>query len=662
MHRIQDSGSVSFQCSSIGGHLYDYHFIGEKKTWKEAQEYCRKNHTDLATVSNQTDMKRLMHEQHEGGAWIGLQNNTPNTVWRWSLSGVEFNETESDWFGQQPDIKGCVDKDHHEICVRLRGGTWDDDSCSTKNKFICYDENKKSGKTFYISDDKITWLEAQSYCREHCTDLISGVKQLDEFEQQHPNHAENFWIGLFRDCWSWSDGSSFSFRSWDKDEPKKTCAMTTSNGKWSSDNCGERKPFFCYNNSVILINQSMIWEDALYYCRDHYRDLVSITNQDDQRWVQERAKMASTPHVWLGLRYTCTLDFWFWVSDETVHYKNWGPSQPGDDCNMSGAMDREGTWVKKIDDDHQLNFICSKNKPAECQCSSIGGHLYDYHFIGEKKTWKEAQEYCRKNHNSTTEQYPDGAWIGLQRDWRWSLPGVEFNKSKWFVGQPDNGGNHENCVWMKMKKGYIWNDYSCSKRYKFICYDEHKKPSKNVYIIKSKKMNWTDAQRFCREHHTDLISGVKQLEDFKRQRQNYAKKHPKDDNPFWIGLFRDSYWNSVILINQSMTWEDALNYCRDHHGDLVSITNQDDQRWVQERAKMASTPHVWLGLRYTCTLDFWFWVSDETVLYKNWSPGQPGDECNMSGAMDREGTWVKKIDDDHQLNFICSKNKPPKCN
>ncbi|XP_039667421.1 macrophage mannose receptor 1-like [Perca fluviatilis] len=101
--------------------------------------------------------------------------------------------------------------------------------------------------------------------------------------------------------------------------------MTTLNGNWSSDVCNKTKPFFCYNDSVILIKENMIWEDALYYCRHHHGDLVSITNLDDQRWVQERAKMASTHHVWLGLRYTCTLDFWFWVSDETVHYKNRRP-------------------------------------------------------------------------------------------------------------------------------------------------------------------------------------------------------------------------------------------------------------------------------------------------------------------------------------------------
>ncbi|XP_035863290.1 C-type lectin lectoxin-Enh5-like [Sander lucioperca] len=130
---------VMGQCSSIGGQLCDYHFIGKNMTWKEAQDYCRKNHTDLATVSNQTDMQRLLEsttEQYQGGAWIGLQNNTTNTVcrWRWSQPGVEFNVTESKWSQGQPDNLG-----NQENCVMMNGGTWHDDSCSTKYNFICYE-------------------------------------------------------------------------------------------------------------------------------------------------------------------------------------------------------------------------------------------------------------------------------------------------------------------------------------------------------------------------------------------------------------------------------------------------------------------------------------------------------------------------------------------
>ncbi|XP_031160407.1 lithostathine-1-beta [Sander lucioperca] len=103
------------------------------------------------------------------------------------------------------------------------------------------------------------------------------------------------------------------------------------------------------------------WEDALFYCREHRRDLVSITNLNQQRWVQERAKKADSPYIRLGLRYTCTLDFWFWVSDKVVCYKNWDSHKSDDDCDMSGAMDRGGQrkWFKKIDNE-EFNFICSK--------------------------------------------------------------------------------------------------------------------------------------------------------------------------------------------------------------------------------------------------------------------------------------------------------------
>ena len=114
--------------------------------------------------------------------------------------------------------------------------------------------------------------------------------------------------------------------------------------------------------------------------------------------------------------------------------------------------------------------------------------------------------------------------------------------------------------------------------------------------------------------------------------------------------------DKVILIQQNKTWDEALEYCRKNHKDLVSITNLKNQRWVQDRAKNASTPFVWLGLRYTCTLGFWFWVSDEKVSYKYWASDVGSDDCDMSGAMERGGEYKwSKQEDTKKFNFICSK-------
>ncbi|XP_045919924.1 secretory phospholipase A2 receptor-like [Micropterus dolomieu] len=227
-------------------------------------------------------------------------------------------------------------------------------------------ERNQSNK-FKLIDNSMTWPQAQKYCRENHTDLVSGLSQIQDAEYNKNNENKRIWIGLFRDTWRWSDGSSSSFRSSDlelfkKEGGNKKCAMTELNGsgKWDSDDCNKTKPFFCYDDKVILIKENKNWTDALKYCRENYSDLVSITNPHQQRWVQERAKNASSDFVWLGLRYTCTLDLWFWVSDELVCYENWAPNENTDGCDLTAAMDSKKThkWHRKRENE-LFHFICA---------------------------------------------------------------------------------------------------------------------------------------------------------------------------------------------------------------------------------------------------------------------------------------------------------------
>ncbi|MEQ2160227.1 hypothetical protein GOODEAATRI_031476, partial [Goodea atripinnis] len=114
-------------------------------------------------------------------------------------------------------------------------------------------------------------------------------------------------------------------------------------------------PIASVTEKVILIKENKTWKDALNYCRDHYHDLVTITNQDEQRRVQEKAKNALTPFVWIGLRYICLKEIWFWVCKESLNLER------QNDCDMSGAMETRGEhrWFQR-NDTEELNFICSK--------------------------------------------------------------------------------------------------------------------------------------------------------------------------------------------------------------------------------------------------------------------------------------------------------------
>uniref|UniRef100_A0AAZ1Y5S0 C-type lectin domain-containing protein n=1 Tax=Oreochromis aureus TaxID=47969 RepID=A0AAZ1Y5S0_OREAU len=308
-------------------YLYEYHFIRENKTWEEAQKYCRENYADLASVFDMTDMARL-HEsrEYEGKAWIGLFSNPgkENRMWHWSLPGVEYTERETRWGRSEPgDLK--------ENCVKTRGN-WTHAICENTLWFICYDD----GKSIHLIKKKMTWTKAQNYCRDHYTDLASGLDQADGEEFKILNKSQgspmNVWIGLFRDTWRWSDGSNFSFRHWNMES------------------------FYDGQN-----NRKCTWEEALDYCRLHHTDLVSITNPHQQRVVERRTKNASSPYVWVGLRYTCVMNLWLWISDRVVCYENWADKGKIDECHRCAAMERGGRyqWVSKSEYE-KYNFICSK--------------------------------------------------------------------------------------------------------------------------------------------------------------------------------------------------------------------------------------------------------------------------------------------------------------
>ncbi|XP_011490835.2 C-type mannose receptor 2-like [Oryzias latipes] len=353
-------------CCIMTNQLLQYHFINENKSWDQARLYCKdNNHTDLATVISMADMNRLRQHLGNRSAWIGLYREANgSTMWQWSQPDVQFNESrDNGWDTDEPNDNGI------ENCGTLNTNKkWADLSCNRAKPFICYDEKTPSHVIY--ANESLNWTDAQSFCRDRHTDLISGPEQMKKLdggktkELIQQSEGGFVFIGLFRDAWQWSDGSSFSFRFWnlqyDDEKNDSSCAMMNEGGRWSSENCSEEHPFICYDDHVILIKESRTWEEALYYCRHHHHDLVTITNMDEQRWVQEKTKKASSAFVWTGLRYTCTLGFWFWVSDEVVHYKNWASPGQVNECDMSGAMETGGEhkWFKR-NDEEKFNFFCS---------------------------------------------------------------------------------------------------------------------------------------------------------------------------------------------------------------------------------------------------------------------------------------------------------------
>uniref|UniRef100_A0A3B1JDU4 C-type lectin domain-containing protein n=1 Tax=Astyanax mexicanus TaxID=7994 RepID=A0A3B1JDU4_ASTMX len=119
-----------------------------------------------------------------------------------------------------------------------------------QNLVYLYDKRE-----YVFINNKKTWSEAQSYCREHYTDMAS-VRNENEREMVYAAGKDNhFWIGLSKDInntWKWSDQSSSSFRYWNSNQPDNTyntnCAAASvkDQGQWHNIECGEQRPFICH--------------------------------------------------------------------------------------------------------------------------------------------------------------------------------------------------------------------------------------------------------------------------------------------------------------------------------------------------------------------------------------------------------------------------------
>ncbi|XP_034471069.1 lymphocyte antigen 75-like [Hippoglossus hippoglossus] len=232
--------------------LHQYHFVSDEMNWTEAQSYCRETYTDLATIENTEEMKKLKDTVsaagHSSKVWIGLYSHID---WKWSdgfnQSGAEYRNWES------PDPNNFK---ANELCVvQTMNGKWFDFECHEQHPFVCYRGTLEDSDFVLVNTSK-NWTEAQRHCRENYTDLVTVRNDADN-KKIHKliTPLKMASIGLYRDPQIyWSDGSNYSFSSWYQGvnplgSMKVVCGVADleKGGKWRLRSCEERKPFVCYS-------------------------------------------------------------------------------------------------------------------------------------------------------------------------------------------------------------------------------------------------------------------------------------------------------------------------------------------------------------------------------------------------------------------------------
>uniref|UniRef100_H3AAH5 C-type lectin domain-containing protein n=1 Tax=Latimeria chalumnae TaxID=7897 RepID=H3AAH5_LATCH len=345
----------------------EYILVEKKLNWTDAQSYCRTHHKDLVSIHSKEEVKTLLGKYgnvSENSLWIGLEKNASKEQWLWS-SGEPVNFT--NWAENEPNNKG----QREDYVVMEEPGKWHDYASSSSQFYVCFNGSRSSGDLkYHFIKEKKTWVEAQDSCRENYTDLVSITSQQELWNITNiTGGGADVWIGLYQNPWQWSNGDESSFQYWDTNQPNNNggdegCVGMCNNsetGKWNDFSFTTESYFVCYQEKFILIKENKTWTDALLYCRENYRDLVSVTDCEVQKEVAEIAKKSDGNRVWIGLRKDSLFGFWFWLDGNESDYEYWGNGvQTEPQMDHCGSIDKgkNSTWGFQCCLT-ELNFICS---------------------------------------------------------------------------------------------------------------------------------------------------------------------------------------------------------------------------------------------------------------------------------------------------------------
>ncbi|KAI3366412.1 hypothetical protein L3Q82_000567 [Scortum barcoo] len=175
----------------------------------------------------------------------------------------------------------------------------------------------------------------------------------------------------------------------------------------------------------------------------------------------------------------------------------------------------------------------------------------------------------------------------------------------------------------------ILRNYSCSERKPFMCYKND-----NYTLVENKK-DWCQALQHCRTHYSGMVSNSTITQNNKVTETGTVR---------------------IKVIEERLPWEQAYDYCKANHTDMLWIEDLDDQEAVEQWLNYTDVAGpFWIGLRQSRVFGTWIWASDKLVTYSNWSGGnQPelplSNHCGVihkvNNTWSDENCWVP-------LSFLC---------
>ncbi|XP_052473610.1 macrophage mannose receptor 1 isoform X1 [Carassius gibelio] len=546
------------------------------------------------------------------------------------------------------------------------------------------------------SGSALTWYQARKSCQQQGAELLSVSEPHEHtFVAGIVQSTSNaLWTGLNKldvtSGWQWSNAQPLRYLKWlsgyPTTQPGYSCGVLKNafGSEWSNEPCSEKHGYVCqrghsvpivppvvdtgfchspwipYSSNCYLLHRTKkTWLEARDSCLREGGDLLSILSREEQSFVITQLGYSKTDELWIGFNDRKTQMLFEWSDQSSVPFASWEVSEPShsavhaEDCVLMRG--EEGKWADDICE-NKYGFICKKKSSSRasnndtvvtspgCKTGWTRYGYYCYMAGPESKTFEEAKQMCEKADSQMVdissrienaflvsvvgarpEQY---FWIGLsnQKDphtFEWTnTKKVSFTHFN--AGMP---GRKQGCV--AMTTGIVaglWDVISCSNKEKYIC------KQKADGLVTTPAPPTTPAIS-CPEEWTPLVS------------RDFCVKH----------------FN--VPMSEMKTWDEALDFCQELGGDLLSIQHEADIPW-----KQGGVYPAWIGYRmYDPSVGF-VWSDGSSSSFQSWASDEPNNLNNIENCVemrislwDSDGAW-NDVNCQDRKDWYCQirKGKIPK--
>ncbi|KAG9273997.1 hypothetical protein AMEX_G10790 [Astyanax mexicanus] len=566
--------------------------------------------------------------------------------------------------------------------------------CPTREKVDDFWKKNPLTNVYYQVNGQsaLTWYQARKSCQQQGGDLLSITEPHEQtFISGLIQQAGSvFWTGLnsldASRGWHWVNAQPLRYLKWISGQPSSlpghSCGVLdqSHDSGWSTAVCSEKHGYICQRGLIIptvppvvhtgschspwipysghcylLSRTKRTWLEAKDSCRREGGDLLSILNVEEQSFTISQLGYAKTDELWIGLNDLKTSMLFEWSDHSNIQFALWDVNEPSHNAalkeNCVLMKEEEGKWADQICQ-KKYGYICKKKSHLQpstndtavtnpgCKAGWVRYGYYCFLAGSETKTFEEARKMCEKAGSylvDITNRIENaflvsliGArpekhfWIGLsnmkdKHTFEWTnTTKVQFTHFN--AGMP---GGRQGCV--AMTTGVLaglWDVLSCTNTEKYIC------KQKAEGLITTMAPPTTPAPS-CNESWSPI---------------------PNRDFCYKLFSVEQSQWK---------TWYEALDYCRDLGGDLLSIHGTF---YIEAEGLSSST--AWIGYSIQDPSVGFTWSDGSSSSYENWQEGEPNNLNNAEQCVTVLFHWWRSTElewnDLHcqdKCNWLCEIRK-----